>query len=145
MLGPAAAAVRILNDALGIVKAARERAQSSRDPDLKDLTLTLYDHVLSLKEAVMLVTDENNELRRKIAELEHPAAKPELRQVGVANFYFVGDVGPYCQACYDGSERLTRLSPPESWNGGIRRKCVICKQYFYEKRDDDDEPAFAIG
>jgi hypothetical protein len=143
MLKTAAASIQILNEALGLAKTARERSQGSKDGDLKELILTLYDRILSLKESVMLVTDENNKLRHRVAELEQPSAKPEIRQVGAVLYYFVGDKGPFCQACYDGPGRkLTMLSPPEDWNGGVRRKCVLCKQYFREKPYDDG-PAFA--
>lgn len=139
VLTTAAAALQILNNSLTVLKAVRERSQSSKDADLKGLILTLYDSVLSLKESVMLVTDENSELRRKIAELERPAARsePELKQVGDSNFYFVGDKGPYCQPCYDGKGKLTILTPPEDWNGGVRRQCVLCGEHFYEKAMDN--------
>lgn len=134
-----AAALQILNNALSLMKAVRERTQRSKDSDLKGLVSTLFDSVLSLKESVMLVTDENNELRRRITELERPAAQPEpeLKQVGVSNFYFVADKGPYCQPCYDGKGKLTMLTPQENWSGGVRRQCVLCGGYFYEKAQDN--------
>ena len=134
----AAAATQILSNSLNALKIVRERAQSSKDNDLKGHISTLYDNLLSLKEAVMLVTQENEALKRKVAMLEHPPAKlePELRQVGAANFYFVGDKGPYCQPCYDGKGKLTALTPPEPWSGGIRRECVLCHEHFYEQPID---------
>jgi hypothetical protein len=140
-LTAAAAAVQLLNNTLSALKAVRERAQSSKDADLKAHISTLYDSVLSLKEAVMLVTDENSELRRRIVQQEQKPPQPELRQVGAVNYYFAGDKGPYCQPCYDGKQRLVALTPPEDWSGGVRRRCVICKEYFYEKPMDEG-PAF---
>lgn len=142
-----AAANQTLSNALAALNAVRERAKSSKDSDLKNHVSSLYDSMLDLKEVLLRVMDENATQARRIAELEQPAAKPELRQVGATNYYFVGNVGPYCQACYDvGPERrLIRLSPQQTYNGGIRRQCVVCKQYFKETSDDDDEPAFAIG
>lgn len=130
-----AAAMQILNNALGALKAAQERAKGSKDLELKGAISTLYDELLSLKEALMRVTDENNDLQHKIEEMiAAQKKKPELRQVGIANFYFVGDKGPYCQACYDGElEKLVALSPPENWNGGVRRYCPIHQDYVYEK------------
>ena len=77
----------------------------------------------------MLVTDENNQLRRRLAELVE-SAKPELRQVGAVNYYFVGETGPFCQKCYDGKGKLTMLTPQEDWNGGKRRSCVLCGFYL---------------
>ncbi len=145
MLTTAVAAAQIISKATTALNAARERAKGSKDTDLKIHINTLYDEFLNLKELLIRLTDENSEQRHKIAELEKPVAKPELRQVGTANYYFVGDVGPYCQACYDvGPERrLIRLSPPREHAGLVRRHCVVCQQYFTEK--SDDEPAFGIA
>lgn len=131
----AAAAMQTLNNALGAMKAAKDRSKGSKDTDLKEGVSTLYDALLDLKEALMRLTDENTELRRKVEQLETAQKeKPELRQVGVVNYYFVGDKGPFCQACYDGElQRLVALSPPEDWNNGIRRFCPVHKGYIYEK------------
>ena len=139
----ASAASQILSNTLSALKVVRERARSSKDNDLKEHISTLYDNLLSLKEAVMQLAQENRELRVKIAELERPPREPqpELRQVGSCNFYFVGEKGPYCQACYDAEGKLTALSPQESWNRGIRRHCVLCKGVFYEK-PMDTSPGF---
>jgi predicted RNase H-like nuclease (RuvC/YqgF family) len=97
---------------MNALKVVRERAQRSKDNDLKELISALYDNLLSLKEAVMRLTQENDELERRIAKLQHHPQKsePELRQVGSCYFYFVGEKGPYCQACYDGEGKLTALS-----------------------------------
>lgn len=129
-------AAQILSNTLAISKTVREQAKQSKDADLKAHISDLYDSVLSLKEAVMLVTDENNELRRRIMDLQKPPEGPEIKQVGDANFYFVGEKGPYCQPCFDGKGKLTLLSPPENWNGGVRRECSLCGEQFYEKRMD---------
>ena len=132
-------AVQILSNTLGVLKTVREQAKESKDSTLKSHISDLYDGVLSLKEAVMLVTDENAELRRRIAELEKPPEKPVpvIRQVGAVNYYFVGEEGPYCQPCYDGNskeKRLVRLSPPQPWSGGQRRHCPVCHSYFQETK-----------
>jgi len=134
----AAAAAQILSNALTALNAVRERAKTSKDTDLKDHISTLYDSVLSLKEVLMRMTEENSELRSRITELKRPAQKqePELRQVGSANYYFVGDKGPCCQPCYDGKGKITVLTQPEDWNGGVRRQCTLCGEYFYEKPMD---------
>jgi hypothetical protein len=49
----AAAALQILNNALGLSKSVRERLQSSKDSGLRELILNLYDTVLSLKESAL--------------------------------------------------------------------------------------------
>jgi len=132
----AAAAMQILNNALGAMKAAKERSKGSKDTELKEEIGTLYDALLDLKEALMRLTDENTELRRGIEEIRNAQReKPELRQVGAVNYYYVGDKGPFCQPCYDGKfNKLVALSPPEDWNNGVRRECLVCHEYFYEKK-----------
>lgn len=138
LLGIAGAASEILTNTLETLKVVRERAQTSKDSDLKERISGLYDNLLSLKEVILQLTQENLELRQQIEELQRvrQAPQPVLRQVGACNFYFVGEEGPYCQPCYDGNGKLTKLSPPEPWNCGVRRQCVLCQKYFYEKPMD---------
>lgn len=142
----ASAVSQILTNTLSVLNAVRERARNSKDIDLKERISTLYDSVLSLKEAVNRLVDENGDLRSRIAQLERAPEKrePELRQVGSANYYFDGDKGPCCQPCYDGKGKLTVLTPPESWNGGIRRQCVLCGEFFYEKPMDSGSARLGV-
>jgi hypothetical protein len=51
-LTPVTAASQILSTTVTVMNAVRERAQSSKDIDLKKLIGELYDNVNSLKEAV---------------------------------------------------------------------------------------------
>lgn len=135
-LALATAAAQILSQTMNTLNAVRERAKSSKDADLKAHISALYDDVLSLKELIARFTDETNNQQRRIAELERAEEKhsePELRQVGAVNYYFVGKKGPYCQRCYDGQQKkLVALTPPEKWNDGLRRRCVICNEFYYE-------------
>lgn len=136
-LTAAATASKILADTLSISKAVRERAKQSKDTEIKAHISDLYDSVLSLKEAVMLVADENAELRRKIAELEKPPAGPEIRQVGLTNYYYSGEKGPFCQPCYDVNRRLVPLAPRNRYAGGLGRKCEVCNKVFFETNEVD--------
>jgi hypothetical protein len=132
----ATTATQLLANAMTALNAARERAKVSQDTDLKVHINTLYDELLSLKEILMRLTDENKELRHKIegqARVGAKSSRPELRQVGGANFYFDGEKGPYCQPCYDVKEKLVALTPAQDWNGGVRRQCLVCNKSFYEK------------
>lgn len=113
----------------------REQAKGSKDAALKKNISNIYDNLLDLKAAVLRVEDENNALRGKIEQLEKPPEKrePELRRVGSVNYYFDGDKGPCCQVCYDDKEKLIVLTEPEDWSGGVRRQCLLCGEYFYER------------
>jgi hypothetical protein len=135
MLTNVAAATQILANALKALDSLREQAKGSSDVTLKANISTLYDTLLDLKAAVLRVEDENTALKHRIEELQRPSkkAEPELRRVGSANFYFDGDKGPCCQPCYDGKGKLTVLTEPEDWSGGVRRQCLLCGEFFYEK------------
>jgi hypothetical protein len=142
----AAAAMQILNNALGALKATKERAKGSKDTELKEQISNLYDELLSLKEALMRLGDENDGLRQKIGRIEAAQSeKPEARRVGSAVYYYLGEKGPYCQVCYNGKpERLVLLPEAHEWSGGLRRTCALCKTHFYDKPIDRFEPGFAV-
>ena len=128
-------AAQILSNTLAVLKTVREQAKESKDVTLKGHISDLYDSVLSLKEAVMLVTEENNELRRRIAELEKPPAKPVIKQVGLTHYYFLGDEGPFCQPCYSVNGKLVPLAPQNRYAGGLGRKCEVCNKVFFETNE----------
>ncbi len=137
MSGPSTTAIQLLIDTLSLAETVRERAQTSPDRDLKHQINVLYEIVLSLKEAITVVTDENKELLQLMAGFRRAVRPvPELRQVGPSNFYYVGDKGPFCQPCYDGEGTLIMLRPAEDWDGGVRRMCVLCGEHFYEKASE---------
>lgn len=130
-------ALSLGSKATDVLNAIRERAQRSKDAEIKQQINTLYDVVLQMKEAMSRLIDENKKLKQQI-ENEHMArvAIPKIKQVGDTNYYFQGDEGPYCQPCYDTKGKLVTLPPSEPWSGGIRRECPVCHEYFYEKRMD---------
>jgi hypothetical protein len=135
--------ISVANFALSLIKTAgeqlnklRERAQTTKDLEIKEHVGSLYDTMNAIKEAFSRLMDENKKLKQQI-ENEHAArvAIPKLKQVGDTNYYFQGDEGPFCQPCYDGkSKNLVALLPSEPWSGGIRRECPVCGEFFYEKR-----------
>jgi hypothetical protein len=131
-LTSANAALQIVSTLGKTLNAARERAQASKDTELKALVNTLYDDFAALKEAVQQVTDENAELRSKNKNTES-APKAEARTVGEAVYYFVGDQGPYCQPCYHNKGQLVMLSTARELFGGLARQCEVCGKTFFEK------------
>jgi hypothetical protein len=116
----------------------RERAQRSKDGDIKDQINALFDNVLQLKDVVSRLLDENKHLTRKLDEQQHPPEVPALKQVGEANYYYLknddgGFDGPYCQPCYDDKKKLVALTPQQQDDRGLFRRCLVCKQNFFEK------------
>ena len=124
------AAAEIVSKAWKALEAVRERSQKSGDTALKASIGDLYDEFNSLRSIVTRLTDENAELRRSQTDV-----KPEIRQVGQVNYYFVGEQGPYCQKCYDKDAKLVNVGPRlEDYVGGPGRKCVVCGSFFQEER-----------
>ena len=127
-----AAAMDLLGKASKALDALRERAKTSKDAELKESISNLYDHFLDLKELVLRIKEENADLRRAVAAQAEKPPKPEIRQVGETNYYFVGDQGPYCQPCYDGGGKLVNLTPQQRLSGGTGRQCRVCGKTFFE-------------
>ena len=134
-------ALQVLGKTTQGLTALRERAKQSRDLDIKDQISTLFDDVLELKDIVSRLLDENKALQTKLESEPRPSDKPKIKQVGLANYYYLGDEGPFCQPCYDGKEKLVVLTPPREDNGGIYRRCEVCGKNFWEK-PVDETPAF---
>ena len=134
-LTAASAATTILSHAMKALDSLREQAKGSKDAGLKENISRLYDSLLDLKAAVIRVDEENSDLRRRIAE-HTQTGRPEIKQVGAVNYYFVGDQGPYCQPCYDGKGKLVALTPAQEANSGVYRRCALCKEHFWEKPED---------
>lgn len=89
---------------------------------LADLSMELSE--LKIKAAGLL--DENNELRRQLAQKQNK----RLTFKDFAYFSDEGD-GPFCPGCYDGQEkniRLTKMSGPFTVFGS--HACPNCKQHF---------------
>jgi hypothetical protein len=126
------AALEIVNKSWKALEAVRERAQLSKDAPLKASIGELYDQFLSLKAIIVRLTDENSDLKRVISQSAEKSPKPEIRQVGETNYYYVADVGPYCQRCYDGDGKLVALTPQHTFAGGVGRKCPLCLTVAFE-------------
>jgi hypothetical protein len=124
--------LQMLGSAWKTLEATRERAQTSKDIVLKANINRLYDEFLELKSIIVRLGDENDELRGAKAANE---PKPELRQVGGANYYFFGEDGPYCQPCYDvdADHRRVSLTQRQKFLSGFGRQCLVCSKVFIEE------------
>ncbi len=134
-------AIAILKSTTEALNALRERAQRSKDIDIKEQINALYDNVLQLKEVVSRLLDENKELK---CQLEHQqltrVAVPKIKQVGQTNYYFQGDEGPYCQPCFVNTGKLVAVLPiKQDELGGQHRDCPVCHASFYETPNSNPE------
>lgn len=106
----------------------------------KGATLEAQEKIMELREAVVVLQDENIALKQKVAELEQ---KLQIRSALVWRppLYWLqeeqGERGPFCQRCYDVNGRLVRLQNPER---GFWR-CLECKNNYFS---DDYRPPEAF-
>jgi regulator of replication initiation timing len=128
------------------LNALRERAQRSKDIEIKDQINTLYDDVLQLKEVISRMLDEHQQLRRQLEEQQHPPEEPKRRQVGETIYYYKGDEGPFCQPCYDAKHSLVALQPQQhTQRGSVKRSCLVCHHTFYEQKINTSSPTPHVG
>jgi len=124
--------LEVLTKASEALDSLREQAKGSKDAMLKENISRLYDDFLDLKAAVIRVTEENGELKRRLIQPSETPTKPEIRTAGTTNYYFLGNAGPFCQPCYDLNGKLINLSPLQEYAGGMGRKCEVCNKVFFE-------------
>lgn len=115
----------------------RERAQATKDLEIKEHVGNLYDTMNGLKEAFSRLSDENKQLKRQLEAQKQPPEVPQLKQVGATNYYYLkngdgGFDGPYCQPCYDDKKKLVALTPHQHDERGRYRRCLVCQQNFFE-------------
>ena len=125
-------ALDLLGNASKGLESVRERAKTSNDAALKESISRLYDNFLDLKAIIVRLTEENAGLRQQISQGVEKPLKPEIRQFGEANYYFVGNEGPYCQPCYDLNGKLMNLTPKQQYGSWLGRKCHVCQNIFKE-------------
>lgn len=125
-------ALELLGKASSGLESVRERSKTSNDVELKRMIGALYDDFNDLKSIVLRLTGENDGLRQLISQSPETPSKPQIRQVGESNYYYMGEEGPYCQPCYDVKEKLIPLQPRQEFAGGTGRQCSVCHNTFFE-------------
>ena len=113
---------------MSALKNARDLVRDTNNAELKNELASAYDGLLSLRERLL---DLESQKRTLEEEIDGP-----LPAFGY--FFRKGDSdNPLCPKCYQGKGKIQAfLSPAISWNGGIRRECRICHEFFYEKEMD---------
>jgi RNase P subunit RPR2 len=126
----AVAASQIISEALKALNAVREHAKTSKDSDLKEHISTLYDNLLSVKEAVLRLTEENTDLKRQIEE------KQSVRRDSSSGLIYKGnDPAPLCPKCYQTENKSVHLDPAyrSQGTGWVSRFCRACGETYYER------------
>jgi RNase P subunit RPR2 len=127
-MSTAVAASQIISEALKALNAVREHAKTSKDSDLKEHISTLYDNLLSVKEAVLRLTEENTDLKRQIEE------KQSIRRDSLSGLIYKGDdPAPLCPKCYQTQNKSIHLDLPfrNQITGRVSRFCRACGQTYY--------------
>lgn len=124
----AATVVSLINSALSSVRTAKDLTKQSKDSDLKEQISGIYDAILSMKERVLELDEENRNLRQ---QLEQRAAIKRSGEFGY--FYQDGDADPLCPKCWEGSNKIAHLSAVRQRSSGLKRDCLQCDTVYWEK------------
>jgi len=117
-------------------KTARELAKDASNHELKAAISDLYDDLLSVKERVLDLDEENRNLKAQIAR------KAEvLEPLDPHGYFFFKDRpdAPLCPNCWQAqSTRAVYLSPLQGTNGRYR-ECLQCNWIHYESPQTNQE------
>lgn len=97
----------------------------------KGATVEAQEKIMALREGAIELQEENLGLRERVKALEESSRiRGQMRFDGAAYWLEGGNAkeGPFCQHCYDTTEKLVRLQDwGESWN------CFACKNLSDKK------------
>lgn len=75
-----------------------------------------------------------NELESEIGALKSQLAVQQSVEFQQPYYWATtGDPVPFCPICKVKDGKLAPMSDPESWSGGVRRRCHVCREYTFEK------------
>ena len=126
-------ALELLSNASKALQSVREQAKTSKDAALKENISKLYDDFLDLKEVILRLKEEVDQMK---------AAQQRPPLTFRAPFYYrEHDQTPFCQACYEGKEaqavHLTK-NADDWWF------CPVCRNTYYPD-EDGNGPGSAFG
>jgi len=129
LLSGAALAKQTLDNVRSLVQLTQKFGDVEFKRRIVDLVVDLEDQVAELARERRLLAEENEELKR---ELEARAATVFRNPY----WYEEGQEVPLCPKCYESSGYKLRVHlthPAEQWNGGRRRHCANCSEFFYDE------------
>jgi len=121
----------LVNSTVQAAKNAVDLAKNSKDSELKQKLSDVIDGLLELKIKVLDLEESNRSLQQRLDKRQEVVRESEF-----GYWFKVGETGPLCPKCYEGTNKLVYLPPSEAWNGGIRRHCRICSATYWEKPMD---------
>ena len=123
---------QLLSSTLSALNNVRDLARDSSDRELKEKINETYDGLLSLKQRMLAMDDENRELRAKLAQKESVVGP--VRPFGY--IYRTEDSShqyPLCPQCFQKEGAISYLTAPRLLAGGPRRECNSCSFKCFEQ------------
>lgn len=114
---------------MGIIDNARELADLIK----KIGDAELYSKIVDLKSQVVTLAGRNYEVEAELRDANAKLAQREQLKYREPYCWADGDDVPFCPTCWENGEKAIHLTPPQEWNGGLRRQCRACQQFIYEK------------
>jgi hypothetical protein len=123
-----------------IVNAAKtigELAKGATGLEEKQRLNEVYDALIGLKQSAAELEDANRDLKTQNHELrEQLSLRQKMVRQGDNNYFFLeGDAVPFCPRCWESDGKAVHLTAvAEDTPGWPKRKCIACKQEYYEGR-----------
>jgi hypothetical protein len=106
-------------DPLHTAKEIAKLVQEYHDIPLKKMIVQLQDEIIKLQE-------ENRGLKQRLGNRE------EMLPNGPHNYFYKGDLGPYCPTCWQRDNKPILLPAVVRYMVGPGRYCRVCKGMFSE-------------
>ena len=127
----------LVNNALSVLKSARDLAKDTSDNELKEKIGAAYEALLDLREHALAQDDE---IRKLKAQLEDKATY--IGPLPPHGYYYAANDAeaqqhPLCQTCFQSKpQKIGFMDDAKSWSGGVRRECKLCQETVWEKPMD---------
>ena len=125
----------IAANAVAALKNARELATTTGNSELREQLRLASDDLLTLREKLLDVVEENRSLRTQLEE-----RRKVVGPVAPFGYFYMADDSnhehPLCSKCYQDGDKLGFMTPQEEHNYGLRRKCRNCGHTVWEREMD---------
>ena len=101
---------------------AREINELVQDYD----NIPLKKKILQLENEILKLQEENRTLKQQVSN------QAEMQPKGKHNYFYKGDIGPYCPTCWQRDRKMVLLPEAENFALGTGRYCRVCDQTFDE-------------
>ncbi len=136
-------AAQFVSGVVSTAKTARDLAKDSSNHELKAIISELYDAVLDVKGQVLVLDEENRNLREELARKDEIVGPLDPH----GYFFCKNKPGqPLCPKCFQSLPKNVVFLPPlQSFDGGTYRFCMICGFEHYETPRKHSSEPLAVG